>query len=300
LRRLRLKRWDYYGIWTPGLFASATVAHMGYAANVFLYVVDRATGRHVEHSLVRPFGAGVELPRGSEEGDIEYAAGAMRIAFCVGSGRRSLSVSDGRFDGGRGLEIEVELACPPDRDSVVTATPFPGGGFYYNRKIDTMPAAGDLRWGDRRFRMRPDDSLGQLDWGRGIWPYRSHWVWATANGFLPDGRSLGLNLGFFGDHTYATEDAVVLDGRIHKLGRVHIDFDRKDLHHPWRFTEPSGRLDVVFEPASERVARLNLLLVRTEVQQLFGTWSGRAVTDGGEILELAALPGFAEEHHARW
>jgi hypothetical protein len=300
LGRLRLKRWDYYGIWTPGLFASATVAHVGYAANVFLYVVDRESGLHVERSLVRPFGAGVEPPRSSEDGDIEFAAGGTRIAFRVGPGGRTLSVADARFDGGRGLEMEVELACPPGRDSVVTATPFARGGFYYNRKIDTMPAEGELRWGDRRFRLRPGDSLGQLDWGRGIWPYRSHWVWATANGFLPDGRTLGLNLGFFGDHTHATEDAVVLDGRVHKLDRVQIDFDPEDLHRPWRFTEPSGRLDAAFQPASERVARLNLLLIRSEVHQLFGTWTGRAVTDTGETVDLPALPGFAEEHRARW
>jgi hypothetical protein len=300
LGRLRLKRWDYYGIWTPGLFASATVAHIGYAATVFTYVVDRETGRHREHSLVRPFGAGVELPRSSERGDVVFDAGSTRIAFRVEPERRVLCVADERFDGGRGLEIEVALACPSDRESVVTATPFPGGGFYYNRKLDTMPATGEIRWGDRRFRARPDDSLGQLDWGRGIWPYRSHWVWATANGFLPDGRTLGLNLGFFGDHRHATEDAEILDGRVHKLERVRCDFDPGDYRSPWRFTEPGGRLDVRFEPASERVARLELLVLRTEVHQLFGTWSGRAVTDAGETLVLEALPGFAEEHHARW
>ncbi len=30
--------------------------------------------------------------------------------------------------------------------------------------------------------------LGNLDWGCGVWDYRSFWVWASASGFLPDGR----------------------------------------------------------------------------------------------------------------
>jgi hypothetical protein len=300
LGRLRLKRWDYYGVWTPHLFASATVAHLGYVGNVFTYLVDLESGRHVENALLRPLGAGVELARNSDAGEVRYDDGKTRAVFGVEEGRRLLSVADRRFDGGAGLEIEVTLECPGEHESVVTATPFAGGGFYYNRKLNALPASGALRWGERRLELRPEDSLGQLDWGRGIWPYRSHWVWASANGFLPDGRRLGLNLGCFGDHRYASEDAIVLEGRVHKLGRVRIDFDAHHYRKPWRFIDPDGRLDVVFQPASERVARTRALLVRSEVHQLFGVWTGRAVTDAGEALALRDLPGFAEEHHARW
>jgi hypothetical protein len=45
---------------------------------------------------------------------------------------------------------------------------------------------------------------------------------------------------------------------------------------------------------------VNALLLRSEVHQLFGSWSGRALTDAGETLAIEALPGFAEEHRARW
>ena len=41
---LRMKRWDYYGITTPDLFFSVTLAHLGYAGMVFLYTVDFRTG----------------------------------------------------------------------------------------------------------------------------------------------------------------------------------------------------------------------------------------------------------------
>jgi len=300
LGRLRLKRWDYYGIWTPGLFASATVAHLGYLGSVFTYVVDLASGRHVEHSIVRPFGRGVTLPRNSDAGEVRYDDGRTRLVFGVDRERRRLSVVDPDFDAGRGLAIEVALACPPRHESVVTATPFAGGGFYYNRKINAMPASGELRWGGRRIRACPEESLGQLDWGRGVWPYRSHWVWASANGFAPDGRRLGLNLGFFGDHSHASEDALILEGRVHKLPSVKIEFDARDYRKPWRATEPEGRVDLLFRPSVERVARINTLLLRSEVHQLFGSWSGRARSDAGEMLAIEALPGFAEEHRARW
>jgi hypothetical protein len=125
-------------------------------------------------------------------------------------------------------------------------------------------------------------------------------VWASANGFTADGRTLGLNLGFFGDHTHATEDALILEGRVHKLPRVRVEFDPHDYLEPWRVTEPGGRVDLVFRPSVERVEGVNALLVRSKVHQIFGRWSGRALTDAGEELAIEALPGFAEEHRARW
>ena len=67
--------------------------------------------------------------------------------------------------------------------------------FYYNRKINCLPAEGYIQYGDEHEELHPHESLGSLDWGRGVWAYRSFWNWASASGFLPDGRRVGLNLG---------------------------------------------------------------------------------------------------------
>jgi hypothetical protein len=140
-----------------------------------------------------------------------------------------------------------------------------------------------------------------LDWGRGVWPYRSFWVWASASGFLPDQCPVGLNLGFgFGDTRAATENALFLDGRIHKLGQVDFRYDDSDFMQPWRMTSPDGRLDLQFTPFLDRMAATNLLLITSEVHQLFGRYSGTVRTDEGEVVEIQDLLGFAEEHHARW
>jgi hypothetical protein len=229
-----------------------------------------------------------------------YDDGGTRLAFGAEPGRRTLSVEDRRFDGGRGLRLEAALACPEQHESVTTATPFAEGGFYYNCKLQSLPCSGVVRWGSRRMRLDPGRDLGQLDWGRGVWPRRSHWVWASASGRLPDGRRAGLNLGYFGAHRYASEDALLIDGRVHKLGRVRAHFEPRDYRAPWHFRDVEGRLDVVLRPSVERVARSRALLVRSEVHQCFGRWSGRAVSDSGEELRLDGLPGFAEEHRARW
>ena len=135
-----------------------------------------------------------------------------------------------------------------------------------------------------------------------MWEYRSFWVWASASGSLPDGRSVGLNLGFgFGDTSAATENTLILDGRIHKLGQVDFTYDPTDFKRPWRMVSPDGRLDLEFTPFLERVsAKTNLLLITSEVHQMFGRYRGSVKADDGETIAIVGLIGFAEEHHARW
>jgi hypothetical protein len=112
---------------------------------------------------------------------------------------------------------------------------------------------------------------------------------------------VGLNLGFgFGDTAAATENTLILDGRVHKLGQVSITYNPHDFKQPWRMVAADGRLDLTFTPFLERVARTNLLLIASEVHQMFGRYHGRAIADDGEAIAIDGLVGFAEEHHARW
>lgn len=134
-----------------------------------------------------------------------------------------------------------------------------------------------------------------------MWEYRSFWNWASASGFLADERTVGLNLGCgFGDTSAATEDALILDGRVHKLGAVKYDYVSGDYMKPWRFTDRKGRLNLEFTPFKERVARTNLGVIFSEVHQMFGRYRGQAISDEGETIQIEDLIGFAEEHRARW
>jgi hypothetical protein len=68
-QHLRIKRWDYYAIFTPNLFFSATIADLGYAGNIFVYVLDFSTGELHEEGLVIPLSRGLTLPRNSSQGE---------------------------------------------------------------------------------------------------------------------------------------------------------------------------------------------------------------------------------------
>jgi hypothetical protein len=64
--------------------------------------------------------------------------------------------------------------------------------------------------------------------------------------------------------------------------------------------DEDGRLDLVFTPFLERVAKTDLKVLRSEVHQMFGRYNGTLVSDSGEKIEIKDAIGWAEEHNAKW
>ncbi len=300
-QRYRMKRWDYYAIFTPQRFFSATIADLGYAANIFVYTLDFGSGKLHEEGLVIPLSQGVLLPRSSMEGASHFGDQRASLDFQVTPGARQISVSWPGFDAGRGIQAEITLEQPAGHESMAIVIPIGKSRFYYNHKINCLPASGFIQYGEQREELDPKTCFGQLDWGRGVWNYRSFWNWASASGRSTDGRALGLNLGCgFGDTSRATENCFILDGKLHKLDQVKFDYQPGNFMQPWKFQDNESRLDLDFIPFKERLARTNLGVIFSEVHQMFGRYTGQVVTDQGETVQVENLTGFAEEHQARW
>jgi hypothetical protein len=300
-QRFRIKRWDYYAVFTPKRFFSATIADLGYAGNIFVYSMDFETGELHEEGLVIPLGKGLELPRTSTEGDSHFENDKAHLTFSVNPDSRHLAVSWPGFDKGKGIQAEINLTCPANSESMNIVIPIGKKRFYYNRKINCLLASGWVKTSDTTEVLNPKNCTGSLDWGRGVWEYQSYWNWASSSGFLPDGRTVGLNLGCgFGDLSKAGENAIILGNRIHKLGEVKFDYKSGDYMKPWKFTDSENRLDLVFTPFKDRTARTSLGIIDSEVHQMFGRYNGKLVADNQEIIQIKDLIGFAEEHHARW
>jgi hypothetical protein len=297
---LRIKRWDYYAVTTPTHFFSFTISDVGYLGSIFAYVIEFSSGHYHEETLTIPLARGVELPRNSSKGDSHFANKNASLSFKRESGGHKLAVRWPNF-GGSALNADLRLSLPANHESMVIVIPIRGKRFYYNRKINCLPASGWVENQGKRHEITPAACLGNLDWGRGVWEYKSFWVWASASGFLPDRRTIGLNLGFgFGDTSAAGENAFILNGKINKLEDVKFEYDSKNFMKPWHMTGSDGRLDLEFTPFFERVAKTDVKLLLSEVHQMFGRYNGRVISDSGEKIDIENLVGFAEEHHARW
>ncbi len=300
-QRFRIKRWDYYTLFTPHRFFSATIADLGYAGNIFVYIHDIGSGELHEEGLVVPLSKGITLPRNSVNGESSFENKHARLKFELLPAGRHISVSWPQFHSGRGISADFLLHQLPAHESMTIVIPIGSRRFYYNRKINCLPAEGQLQYGEVVENIDPDQCLGSLDWGRGVWEFKSFWNWSSASRFLPDGRTVGLNLGCgFGDLSGATENCLLLDGKIHKLDVVMFSYNSHDFMQPWRFTDSNKRLNLEFTPIKDRVAKTNLGIIFSEVHQMLGRYSGTVITDEGTSINISNLVGFAEEHQARW
>ncbi|MEM3569748.1 MAG: DUF2804 domain-containing protein [Candidatus Jordarchaeales archaeon] len=299
----RVKEWDYYCVLCSKYGFALTCADLGYLGLVSAVWLDFEGRRfHQENRTVFLPRGRMGLPKSSEEEDLVYEDGRVSLSFLKRGAERNVLVDWPGFMRGSGLNVDVRLYEDPGADSMVIVVPFRSPGqFYYNRKVNCMPADGGVVVCGEEKRFSGRDCFGVLDWGRGVWPYSCEWYWGSLSTRLEDERIFGFNIGYgFGDTSAATENIVFVDGRGHKLDQVTFHFDQKDYLNPWRFTSNDGRFEMTMEPILDRRSKMNLLVLKSVQHQVFGRFTGRAVLDDGSEVKIRKAVGFAEYVVNRW
>jgi len=289
----RAKRWEYWGIVTPQHIVGLTVSSIDYAGVESVYVLDRSTGAEVVSDAVVPLAKGVVLPAASGTGGAHVESGPLRIDLD--------EVEEGTRIRARTAEVDVDVLAlrPPGHQSMAVVVPWSDRSFQYTVKDVGRPARGVVTVGGAAYDVDPATSFAVLDHGRGRWPYSITWNWGAAYGTV-EGRSVALQVGGkWTDGTGSTENAVVLDGIVHKIGdQLAWDYDRDDWMRPWRIS--GDTLDVAFHPFHERSARTNLLVLATETHQCFGHYEGWVLGPDGDRTPVDGIVGWAEEARNRW
>ena len=138
--RFRIKRWDYYAVFTPQRFFSATIADLGYAGNIFVYTLEFATGELHEEGLVIPLGNGIKLERNPEAGEASFVNDKVSLQFQADGDERRVKVDWAGFNNGRGIHADITLRTLPEHESMNIIIPIGEKRFYDNTKINCMTA----------------------------------------------------------------------------------------------------------------------------------------------------------------
>jgi hypothetical protein len=168
----------------------------------------------------------------------------------------------------RHVEIELELAPGGE--------PVTAGEAVWTRKTP-LRVWGEVRLGARRLAV---DAAGLLDESGGRHPRRTAWWWSAGVGSTQAGASVTWNLVTGMD---TAEQAVWVDGVAHPVAPVAFDGLR-------------GVAGLRFSAEATRARREELLLVASDYEQPFGTFSGELPV-GGALREGW---GVMERHSARW
>ncbi len=298
----RKKKWDYWCVTTDTHLLSLTYAHIDYLGVINVWAFDYTAQTVVEHGTFVPLGHGCALPETVGGGDMHFENAGLHVAILEEREGTRLRTTVRRRDGAT-LEADLLVARPPGHETLNVVIPWSDTCFQFTSKHNTRPARGRVVVNGTPYVFGPENhAFGCLDYGRGIWPYRCVWNWASASG-VQRGRTVGLNLGGqWTDGTGMTENGLCIDGRLHKLSEdLVFTYDRRNFMAPWRIRTPvSRRVDLTFTPFFLKQNRLNLFLLSTELHVCFGRFSGRVVTDEDQRIDIDDLIGWAEEHRARW
>lgn len=297
----RIKEWDYYQIVNDDFSLQIAIANLSYVASINVVLVDlkNASRTFVEKRFALPFNR-LKMPRNAQKGDLHFQSKDFNMSFIVGDkGRRLLaSINDPKQPR---VKIDIRLE-QVDLSSIVMATPFDEDpyAFYYNQKINCMPASGLALIGDSEYRFDPKESFGLLDWGRGVWPFSHEWFWGSGSSWI-DNKRFGFNIGYgFGNTSAASENMIFYDGKCHKIDQVDFNIPQDSYMKPWTFSSNDGRFEMDFEPVYDNYTEDKFLFANKYWHQVFGRVTGKAVLDDGQIIEVKDMMITTEHATNRW
>ena len=295
------KRWDYWAVLAGDLVVSCVYADIDHFGLSDVWWADLGTQRSGGNGIVTVGNDDFDLPDrpGTAPLGIDRDGFALDI---VDDGGTRIRGSWTEHDGTAG-RLDVRVALPEGHESLNVVIPWSDELFNFTSKHQARPATGTLVVGEQRWAIggTAGDAWGVLDVGRGRWPSEITWNWGGGAGRCGD-HVVGLQFGGkWTDGSGYTENGVIVDGRLTKLGHeFEWLYDWDEPMKPWRVIDPGGQLDVTLAPRYDKHTRLPGRDKGSETHQVFGTWSGRIRTDDGLELDLDGIQGFAEEARQEW
>lgn len=248
-------------------------------------------------------GRGVDLPDEPATGRLDFNSRNLGVSIVYGDGSTHLLARWTEKHGAPG-SLSATVAEPEGHESLNVVIPWSSKQFQFTSKHQARPANGSVTVDGRTIEIggSAGEAWGILDIGRGRWPYRTTWNWGGGSGYAATGQLVGLQVGGkWTDGTGFTENGVIIDGSLVKIGEdLEWIYNWDDPMAPWTVRSADGMLDVTLAPVHDRHSNLNLGVLKNEVHQVFGRWSG-CVPDGtGGSLSITDMLGFAEEARSRW
>jgi hypothetical protein len=302
----RIKEWDHYSVLNKDFGIQLTIGDIGYLTQMSYVWLDFNKKERYNEGTFKFFTKSKLLPQSSvEDSFIDFPTDDFDATLEKKGNKRILNIDDPTFLD-KGIKGSIVLDDKPEWDNTVVVTGYEKPKlFYYNHKINMMPATGNITIGTENYEFTPDRSFGLMDWGRGIWPYKTHWLWGSACGKVDDvpvAFNIGYGFGQVGSKESAThtENIVFYDGQANKLDEVTFHHENRDPTKPWKFTSNDDRFNMVLEPIIPHKEKLNFGIIYLNSALMHGYYSGDIILDNGKKIHIENMLGHAEDIYWRW
>lgn len=301
-RWFKHKRWQYGMVATRNVAVVFSVADLTYTANAFAFAVNLLTKKPLfDRGWMGVPGPWISV--GNRPGLNAAARFVMPgVRFALGPEERARSYrvqveTYGKPWGKPTLALEVQLAQPAEPPPLTIIAPLAGDGIVnVTQKWAGLPASGRLTTEAQTFSL--EGATAGFDYTDGYPARHTAWRWAFANGRLPDGRTIGLNLAQgINDPSGLQENALWLGSQLIPLGPAHFHFDANHPMDPWHVE--AEQIELGFEPIHIHREERDYKLVKSHFLQALGLFEGM-VRLPEETISIENVPGVTEDQDILW
>ena len=316
LKQLRFKKFEFYSFNFDSKLAILAIANLGYGSSAFVNVYDfetKTVKQYQEKMIVlldKNFPEMPPSPYNCDKSEYNFTKNEFKINIKKEKTNLNtvcetiIDIKIGNefvahFKNMRNIENEdfFEMLSIYDNNKY----------FLYNLKTYDNACEGLLRMNGQESIIKKSNCMAAINYDRGVFLYKTNWVWISAYGKDKEGNNLAFNFGGGLAKTGATvEDHFKKNGKIHKINPVIVDLDAaNDLKTLAIVTNPDFEqdrhlADITFTPFSKTELKENLLVVVSHLQYIYGSFSGKLIDGEGNVTLFENVLGFVELGRFKW
>lgn len=154
------------------------------------------------------------------------------------------------FNNFKNLFVKVKIS-DIDGESMNIIAPFDNNPkcFYHKRFVPAFTANGVIRLGGTDYNLDESNSYVYLDWSRYVLPKRQKFQVMSVVSPVEDKR-LAINFASkVGNNRKGSENCYLMNGKLHKVGRLRVVGDDKKIESSWEFSTVDKRVGLRFTPS---------------------------------------------------
>jgi hypothetical protein len=297
----RKKRWNRWYVSGKDTAFTIAISDIDYAGFVSASFMDMRSGETAERTVSIPFGRNIYLGD-TVDSHASFQNESIDVQIMKEGGAFSISLTWLGFSSGKDLCAELSIGAPKRHESLNAVIPGrTQDRFRFTSKQNCLFADGFVSFGNKRYDFTAKDSSAFFDFSRGVFPFRAGWTHGMFSG-TAGGKRIGFSAAASqNDNPGSTENALWIGGKVIKLHEpVVFSHDAGNGLNQWALrTERSDAVDLIFTPSAEIRSRFGKCVVSYAAHFLHGKYRG-SVRAGRKKIEIRNLPGWCEEHTARW
>ena len=171
-----------------------------------------------------------------------------------------------------------------------------------------MEVEGSFEYQKEKFVLsKANNSLLMFDYAVGLFPYKTHWLWCSANFVTSEGDRMAINFsdGIAKTETNsAQENYFVLNGKVTLLEQIDYLYDIKTTA-PWQLRtkdlkERNRRVHQDLVIANQTGDKINYGLVKNTLVYNLGTFNGHVTDENGKVHDFENVKGLCEFNYVQW